>query len=154
MVVGGLATPSGRLSRRPGGGGDATARRGARRYSTCRRKGWVVGRQQALPARRLSICRAEECTARVYVLSDLHTDYEENMAWVNRLSTEYYANTVLLVAGDVAETYKNFVTTMKMLKDRFRSVFFVPGNHDLWCRREGGFFVSYLRRAFHLPLLS
>ncbi|KAK9278509.1 hypothetical protein L1049_028076 [Liquidambar formosana] len=74
---------------------------------------------------------------RVFVLSDLHTDYMENMIWVKCLSTVRYKKDVLLVAGDVAETYENFVLTMSLLKDRFEHVFYVPGNHDLWCRREG-----------------
>ncbi|GKV21542.1 hypothetical protein SLEP1_g31512 [Rubroshorea leprosula] len=74
---------------------------------------------------------------RVFVLSDLHTDYPENMKWVKRLSYKKHRKDVLLVAGDVAETCKNFVLTMSLLKDRFDHVFYVPGNHDLWCRREG-----------------
>ncbi|KAJ4713720.1 Ser/Thr protein phosphatase family protein, expressed [Melia azedarach] len=74
---------------------------------------------------------------RVCVLSDLHTDYPENMTWVKSLSTSRYKKDVLLVAGDVAETYNNFVSTLSLLKDRFQHVFYVPGNHDLWCRREG-----------------
>lgn len=73
---------------------------------------------------------------RVFVLSDLHTDYSENMAWVKHISIVTHKKDVLLVAGDVAETYKNFVQTMSLLKDRFEHVFYVPGNHDLWCRWE------------------
>lgn len=72
----------------------------------------------------------------VFVLSDLHTDYPENMEWVKSLSRRKLNKDVLLVAGDVAETYNNFVLTMSLLKDRFQHVFYVPGNHDLWCRRE------------------
>lgn len=72
---------------------------------------------------------------RVFVLSDLHTDYSENMTWVECLSTVKHKRDVLLVAGDVAETYNNFVLTMSLLKERFEHVFYVPGNHDLWCRR-------------------
>lgn len=74
---------------------------------------------------------------RVFVLSDLHTDYMENMSWIKCLSTANYKKDVLLVAGDVAETYRNFITTMSTLKDRFEHVFYVPGNHDLWCRFKG-----------------
>lgn len=81
---------------------------------------------------------------RVFVVSDLHTEYVENMKWVEVLSTARYKNDVLLVAGDVAETYKNFILTMSMLKDRFEHVFYVPGNHDLWCRREREDYVSPL----------
>lgn len=69
------------------------------------------------------------------MLSDLHTDYSENMTWVECLSTVKHKRDVLLVAGDVAETYNNFVLTMSLLKERFEHVFYVPGNHDLWCRR-------------------
>lgn len=74
---------------------------------------------------------------RVFVLSDLHTDYAENMKWVKSISTMRHKKDVLLVAGDVAETYENFVLTMSLLKDGFEHVFYVPGNHDLWCRRDG-----------------
>lgn len=80
--------------------------------------------------------RAVETGLRVFVVSDLHTDYYENMAWVRGLSRERHKNNVLLVAGDVAETCKNFISTMLLLKDRFAHVFYVPGNHDLWCRHE------------------
>jgi len=71
---------------------------------------------------------------RVFVLSDLHTDYAENMKLVKSMSTVRHKKDVLLVAGDVAETYENFVLTMSLLKDGFEHVFYVPGNHDLWCR--------------------
>lgn len=140
----GLAAPHGGFPGRAGGGrGDVAHRASAgRRFAAWRRRGSVVARQQALPSSRLSHCRSDAGATRVFVLSDLHTDYEENMAWVRRLSTEEYREDVLLVPGDVAETYKNFVTTMTMLRSRFRSIFFVPGNHDLWCRREGGIYVS------------
>ncbi|KAK3035782.1 hypothetical protein RJ639_033511 [Escallonia herrerae] len=73
---------------------------------------------------------------RLFVLSDLHTDYSENMTWVKSLSTTRHKKDVLLVAGDVAETCKKFIQTMSSLKDRFEHVFYVPGNHDLWCRWE------------------
>ncbi|XAR53142.1 hypothetical protein NMG60_11021564 [Bertholletia excelsa] len=74
--------------------------------------------------------------SRVFVVSDLHTDYPENMTWVRSLSTVRYRKDILLVAGDVAETHNDFALTMSLLKDRFQYVFYVPGNHDLWCRRE------------------
>ncbi|XP_031252600.1 uncharacterized protein LOC116110535 isoform X1 [Pistacia vera] len=78
---------------------------------------------------------------RVFVISDLHTDYSENMRWVKSLSSTRHKKDVLIVAGDVAETFNNFIFTMSLLKDRFQHVLFVPGNHDLWCRYEG---VDYL----------
>ncbi|XP_057772659.1 uncharacterized protein LOC130992147 isoform X2 [Salvia miltiorrhiza] len=74
--------------------------------------------------------------ARVYVVSDLHTDYSENMSWLNSLPNHNDGQNVLLVAGDVAETYQNFLVSMSILKEKFDRVFFVPGNHDLWLRRD------------------
>ncbi|KAK7314824.1 hypothetical protein VNO77_33352 [Canavalia gladiata] len=83
---------------------------------------------------------------RVFVVSDLHTDYDENLKWVECLSTVKHKNDVLLVAGDVAETYSMFIVTMSLLKEKFEHVFYVPGNHDLWCRREGQNYVDSLEK--------
>ncbi|PON57739.1 Calcineurin-like phosphoesterase domain, apaH type [Parasponia andersonii] len=90
--------------------------------------------------------RQDAVGVRVFVLSDLHTDYAENMKWVKSLSTVDHRMDVLLVAGDVAETYNNFILTMSILKDRFEYVFFVPGNHDLWCRREDQDYLNSLEK--------
>ena len=73
-------------------------------------------------------------TMRVYVISDLHTDYEVNMEWVKNLSSSMYKPHTLIVAGDVSDTLENFTNTMAILKEKFEDVFFVPGNHDLWCK--------------------
>lgn len=104
-----------------------------------------VARPQILPS-----AFGEDDGLRVFVLSDLHTDYDENMNWIHSLSSDKYRDDVLIVAGDVAETISNFVSTMATLKDRFERVFFVPGNHDLWCRREGDNYVSCRRLGFVL----
>jgi hypothetical protein len=107
--------------------------------------------QAAVPA----AARAE-ATTRVFVVSDLHTDYPENMEWVRRLPAEVGAGKgegvdALVVAGDVAETRDNFARTMEMLRDGFAAVFYVPGNHDLWLRREGGRYVSPFPLQFASP---
>ncbi|CAN4085364.1 unnamed protein product [Withania somnifera] len=82
----------------------------------------------------------------VFVVSDLHTEYEENMAWVKGLPKKGKKKEVLLVAGDVAETYEQFVLTMSLLKASFEHVFFVPGNHDLWLRREKENYIDSLQK--------
>ncbi|KAL2939261.1 hypothetical protein RDABS01_023495 [Bienertia sinuspersici] len=84
---------------------------------------------------------------RVFVLSDLHTDYAENMTWVKCISSTSHQEDILLVAGDVAETYDNFFSTMSLLTNKFDRVFYVPGNHDLWCRKEGEEFLNGLLHA-------
>lgn len=103
-----------------------------------------VGRQQMLPATCLFRGPCDSGDIRIFVVSDLHTDYGENMEWLKRLPTVWHKGDVLIVAGDVAETISNFVLTMSQLKKRFGSIFYVPGNHDLWCRREGGKFTDSL----------
>ena len=72
---------------------------------------------------------------RVYAVSDLHTDYEENLAWVDALQEDQQG--VLLVAGDVSDKLDRFVRTMESLVNKYALVFFTPGNHDLWLRRDG-----------------
>jgi len=82
----------------------------------------------------------------VYVTSDIHTDFKDNMAWVERLPV-YGPKTALIVAGDVATSLVTIHNTLLMLKKRFQEVFYCPGNHDLWVvkgvdaaveRMEGG----------------
>lgn len=95
--------------------------------------------------------RGAAATTRVFVVSDLHTDYRENMDWVLRLPVgggggggDGVGIDALVVAGDVAETRDNFARTMAALRERFGAVFYVPGNHDLWLRRENGRYVSWI----------
>lgn len=39
----------------------------------------------------------------VYAISDVHTDYPENAAWVSSLPATFGPGTVLIVAGDVSD---------------------------------------------------
>ena len=48
----------------------------------------------------------------------------------------------LVVTGDVVETRDNFKRSMGVLRARFEAIFYVPGSHDLWLRRESGCYVS------------
>ncbi|XP_078427374.1 uncharacterized protein LOC144699909 [Wolffia australiana] len=135
MAVG-LGAPSRSFAAGSGGGGGGGG--------AGRRKKKVF--LHSVPTRCLIQCRTREPATKVYAVSDLHTDYSENMAWVRGLSIDSYASSALIVAGDVAETRENFAATMKLLKDRFRRVFFVPGNHDLWLRKEKGLFLHSLEK--------
>eukprot|EP00850_Spirogloea_muscicola_P010798 SM000064S19820 [mRNA] locus=s64:536002:538047:- [translate_table: standard] len=74
---------------------------------------------------------------RVFAVSDLHTDYAENLAWVEALSPSAYRGDAIIVAGDVTDGLERLEATLALLTARFSHVFFTPGNHDLWCRHEG-----------------
>lgn len=44
----------------------------------------------------------------VYAISDLHTDHDENMAWVKGLPRTSKRKDVLVVAGDVSDDMRIF----------------------------------------------
>ena len=74
---------------------------------------------------------------RVYALSDIHVDYAENLAWIKALTEAEYRDDLLLLAGDVTDDIGLLEEVLCHLCVCFRQVFFVPGNHDLWVRRDG-----------------
>jgi len=73
---------------------------------------------------------------RIFALSDLHTDFLENLKWLQKLSDNDYKNDILIVAGDISDKFDRFNKTLLLLRDKFKTVFFVPGNHDLWLREN------------------
>ena len=75
---------------------------------------------------------------RIHAVSDIHTDYTANMDWARSLGSDpAFRSDVLIVAGDVSARLDTFRETMSVLSEAFGAVFFCPGNHDLWCRRDG-----------------
>lgn len=72
---------------------------------------------------------------RLFAISDIHVDYAHNMAWVEGLSNLDYAADTLLLAGDVSHDLDKLSRALEALARKFRNVFFVPGNHDLWLIR-------------------
>lgn len=79
---------------------------------------------------------------RVFALSDIHVDFEANAKWVEALSCSDYRNDVLVLAGDVSDSLTRLASCLDAFVRRFRKVFFVPGNHDLWVVRDPGYIDS------------
>lgn len=74
---------------------------------------------------------------RVWAVSDIHTDYAQNLQWVRELADSAGGDCrgdVLLVAGDVSDSTETLEKTLSLLAGAFGHVFFVPGNHG----EEGG----------------
>lgn len=71
---------------------------------------------------------------RVFATSDLHTDYRENFVWLTQLSDSAYRDDTLIVAGDISDRIEIIRETLLLLRAKFRSVLFTPGNHELWVR--------------------
>lgn len=73
---------------------------------------------------------------RIFALSDIHVDYEPNMAWVQDLSRFDFVDDLLILAGDISHKRQLLDRCLSALTRRFRQVLFVPGNHDLWVLGE------------------
>ncbi len=71
---------------------------------------------------------------RIFILSDIHIDFIENKQWLAALSGWDYKDDVLILAGDVSHNLHQLQMSLMELKEKFRRLFFVPGNHDLWIR--------------------
>ena len=75
--------------------------------------------------------------ARVFALSDVHVDSGLNLTWIQALSESDFQRDVLILAGDVSDRMDRLASALARLRSRFASVFFVPGNHELWIRGTG-----------------
>ncbi len=73
---------------------------------------------------------------RIFAISDLHVDYDQNMNWIHNLSDNDFSNDVLIVAGDISDNVIKFSEALDYLSQKFNIVSFVPGNHDLWVRKN------------------
>jgi predicted phosphodiesterase len=73
---------------------------------------------------------------RIFALSDIHIDYDVNAKWIANLSIAEYQDDVLILAGDVSHALRLLEWCLNTLAKRFKTVTFVPGNHDLWVIRE------------------
>jgi predicted phosphodiesterase len=73
---------------------------------------------------------------RVFALSDIHVDFLDNMTRIETLASTAYPDDALILAGDVSHDLRLLQRALELLRDAFRYVFFVPGNHELWIRDD------------------
>jgi len=69
---------------------------------------------------------------RVFGLSDLHFDVRINEEWVHNIDGLKFQDDVLVVVGDMADTFHQICRGLGMLKSKFRRVFYTPGCHEFW----------------------
>jgi 3',5'-cyclic AMP phosphodiesterase CpdA len=81
--------------------------------------------------------------------SDLHVSFPENRKIVESL-TPASEQDWLLVAGDVGERVEDIEWALRLLKTRFATVVWVPGNHDLWTHRVDEVQLRGVQRYQHL----
>lgn len=74
---------------------------------------------------------------RVFVVSDVHCDYTLNQDWLTKLQDRGFRETdVLLLAGDISDSLDVIHQSLLAVSQAFKTVFYVPGNHELWVRGE------------------
>ncbi len=73
---------------------------------------------------------------RVFALSDIHVDYPVNMTWISNLSDFDYTDAALILAGDATHHMSKLEKALTILRAKFASVHFVPGNHELWVQHS------------------
>jgi len=93
------------------------------------------------PMARKRICRFSEDASRprgsvrIFAISDVHIDHGDSvMNWANGISPTEFKNDILLVAGDLGDTFNAIKIGLSTFRKKFRRVFYVPGNHDMWIR--------------------
>jgi len=69
---------------------------------------------------------------RIWATSDLHIDYNKNKQWCYGLSNYDYTDDILIIAGDVSHEILEVAHLFRKLAKKFKQLFFVPGNHDVW----------------------
>lgn len=67
-------------------------------------------------------------------ISDLHIGFEANRRALETVSDHF--DDWLILAGDVGETVAHLVDALDCLTPKFAQLIWVPGNHELWSRRE------------------
>ena len=89
--------------------------------------------------------------SRIWCVSDLHIDVPLNLE--RCLAFEARPDDALIVAGDVCSEPLLFEKFFGDVVKKFKYVFYVPGNHDLWCLREGDLASDSLTKMFRQLLV-
>ncbi len=74
--------------------------------------------------------------ARVWVISDIHIDYQQNFDELVAFANQGYHCDALIIAGDATDRMDRLQALFQALVPKFRHVLFVPGNHEMWIRRS------------------
>lgn len=72
---------------------------------------------------------------RLLAVSDLHVRHRENRDIADALVPGHPGDW-LIVAGDVDERIESVIGTLAALRERFATVLWTPGNHELWTRAK------------------
>jgi predicted phosphodiesterase len=71
----------------------------------------------------------------LFAISDLHVSHPENRRFVDRMTPESESDW-LIVCGDVGDSIADVEWTLSLLGERFATVLWTPGNHELLTQRD------------------
>lgn len=74
--------------------------------------------------------------SRVWAVSDIHIDYQENFNILTDFARRGHRLDALIIAGDVTDRLDRLQQLFEIVVPCFHRVLFVPGNHELWIRRS------------------
>jgi hypothetical protein len=115
----------------------------AARFPDLARSGWWIGRVGQ------GTSNSVTSGGRLLGISDVHVGHPENREIVEGLQAES-DNDWLIVAGDVAELISEIEWALRVLRDRFHTVIWVPGNHELWTLPQDSITLCGQARYQHL----
>ncbi|HEX5596704.1 MAG TPA: metallophosphoesterase [Micromonosporaceae bacterium] len=78
---------------------------------------------------------ARPAKGKLLAISDLHVSYDENRTIVEQLRPQSAADWLLL-AGDIGERMADIEWALRTLRERFETIVWAPGNHELWTPRR------------------
>ena len=90
-----------------------------------------------------------ETESRLFAVSDLHVNFPDNRRIVEQIRPRSDGDW-LLIAGDVADRVADFAWALGVLRERFATVVWAPGNHDLWTPPRDPVQLRGERRYRHL----
>lgn len=73
---------------------------------------------------------------RVWAISDVHIDYQENFNILTDFARRGHRLDALIIAGDVTDRLDRLQQLLEIVVPCFHRVLYVPGNHELWIRRS------------------
>lgn len=95
------------------------------------------------------VITSSDSPGKLLATSDLHIGFPENRAIVEDLRPES-DDDWLLVVGDVSERTTDIDWTLRLLNERFATVIWVPGNHELWTHRTDPVQLRGVERYDHI----
>jgi len=92
---------------------------------------WSSVEGRARQARFAVDCHRPRARARIYSVSDLFFDKNQE-EWAHNINPTKFLDDVLIIAGNVAGSLPKVERALRALRPKFRRLFYVPGNRELW----------------------